>query len=143
MKKIQTLGALSLAAFVGLSTLGASKASAGASYSSPATCTFNLDGSGWCRGTLEAFRASSDSTAYLALYSHHEGSISLGREVWLSFGGNTKVIVVPGTLPDTLLGAFDDAANDTEANIFFTWSDSISSPELESFQVVNDSRLLP
>src|SRR5579871_5992007 len=68
------------------------EARAGASSTMPATCSFNSDGSGYCSGSLRAFRNSTDTTAVLAIQQYADTSANENRYFYLTWAGTTKYI---------------------------------------------------
>jgi hypothetical protein len=129
---------------LGVGVAMAAIAVAGTSFaglSSPrnATCTFNADGSGFCSGTLSAFRKSADPTAQLIL-QNFEGASGVSRYVSLRFAGTSKFAPLAGGLSADTLRAFDQACNAVDANIFIHWN---TSTQTDSIQLFNDSGLIP
>jgi len=122
------------AAACALTTLAGGSASAGLSSPSTATCTFYSDGSGYCSGTLKAFRNSSDSTALLTLQSYaYSGGTS--RYVYLVWQGQTKYVYL-NTSSSAVLAAFDNAVAAVDAQVYVHWN---TSTNIDAIQLWNAS----
>ena len=124
------------AAFTAIPLLiGAGPAHAGASGSRPAFCSFNADKSGYCSGSLNAFRNSPDASAYLILQSYVDSSGGISRYVQASWNGTNKFIPIGGTAMSAL---FDIAATtvNPNANFYVHWN---TSGVADAIQVFNDS----
>lgn len=135
---VRSLFALGLAgiAMVG----GASTVSAGATDSRPASCTFNANGSGSCSGSLKAFRASPNATAYISFYSMVSSNAGPERWAYLQFGTTWKSLQLLSTAPTVLIERFDAVSTAVDGNIYFTWD---TTNKITSIQTLTDSRLLP
>lgn len=112
---------------------------AGVSSPRAATCTFNADGSGFCSGTLTAFRNSSDPTAQLVLQNYQSSSGS-SRYASVRFAGTAKFVPLAAGLSADMLRAFDQACNAVAANVYIHWN---MSTQLDAIQLFNDSGLIP
>src|SRR4249920_2820345 len=98
-------------------------ASAGEAHPRAATCQFYADGSGYCSGTLGAFRSSSDPSAYLILQSYgYSGGVS--RYVIAKFAGTYKYLPFSTSLPYIVLTLFDAAAIAVDSNVYVHWNTS-------------------
>jgi hypothetical protein len=125
------------AAFTAISlVIGAGPAHAGSTSSRPAYCTFNADQSGYCSGSLNAFRNSPDASAYLVLQSYVDSSGAISRYVSATWNGTYKFIPIGGTAMNAL---FDIAATtvNPNANFYIHWN---TSGVGDSIQVFNDSQ---
>jgi hypothetical protein len=113
-------------------------ASAGEAHPRAATCLFYPDGSGYCSGTLSAFRNSSDPSAYMILQSYgYSGGVS--RYVVAKFGGTYKFLPVSASLPESVLKLFDASATAVDSNVYVHWN---TSSQVDTIQLYNDSGLL-
>ena len=113
-------------------------ASAGEAHPRAANCQFYADGAGYCSGTLQAFRNSSDSSAYLILQSYgYSGGVS--RYVVAKFGGTYKFLPISSSLPESVLTLFDAAAIAVDSNVYVHWN---TSSQVDAIQLYNDSGLL-
>ena len=125
------------ASFLSVATI-ALCGSAGQSNPRAATCTFYSDGSGYCSGTLQAFRKSSDATADLTLQSYVY-SAGVSRYVSVTFAGTNKFLPVSSTIPQSAISLFDAAAISVSANVYVHWN---TSSQVDVLQFFNDSGLL-
>jgi len=124
MKALGFRSGLFWAAFTAIPLLiGADPAHAGAAGSQSASCTFNADKSGFCSGSLNAFRNSPDASAYLVLQSYVDSSGGISRYVSATWNGTNKFIPVSGTAMNAL---FDIAATtvNPNANFYIHWNTS-------------------
>ncbi len=123
------LSLMSLVLFV-----GEGNAHAGASSPSVATCALYSDGSGYCSGTLQAFRNSSDASAALALqsYSYNGGT---SRYIYLTWQNTSKYIYL-NTSSSYVTAAFDRAATAVDANFYFHWDTTLN---VDAIQLWNAS----
>jgi hypothetical protein len=112
---------------------------AGVSSPRAATCSFNADGSGYCSGTLSAFRKSPDPTAQLIL-QNYQSSTGTSRYASVRFAGTNKFVPLAPGLSADMLRAFDQACNAVDANVFIHWN---TSTQLDTIQLFNDSGLIP
>ena len=126
---------LALAAVAGVA--GDRSSRAGASASRPASCTFNKDGTGFCSGSLKAFRNSSDSTAQMIL-DNLQTTTGATRRINLTFNGTNKVLSVPPS-PAGLTQTFDMASSNVTAHIYVRWT---AANVVEALQLYNQSGLL-
>jgi len=138
--KYLTISRKTLASVAGL--LGAISialcASAGEAHPRAANCQFYADGAGYCSGTLQAFRSSSDPSAYLILQSYgYSGGVS--RYVVAKFAGTYKYLPVSASLPDSVLALFDASAIAVDSNVYGHWN---TSSQVDTIQFFNDSGLL-
>lgn len=134
MKSVKhQLGILAAAACT-LTILAAGDATAGVSSPSTATCTFYSDGSGYCSGTLRAFRNSSDPTAAIALQKYTSAS-GASRYIYLTWQNQTKYIYL-NTSSSYVIAAFDSAAAAIDANFYFHWN---TSTNVDTIQLWNAS----
>lgn len=112
---------------------------AGVSSPRSATCVFNSDNSGYCSGTLTAFRQSSDPSAQLIL-QNYQSSTGTSRYASVRFAGIYKFVPLAGGLSSDMLRAFDQAANAVSANVYIHWN---TSTQVDTIQLFNDSGLIP
>jgi hypothetical protein len=125
-----------LAAFTAIPlAIGAGPAHAGATSSRSASCAFNADQSGYCSGSLNAFRNSPDATAYLILQSYVDSNGGISRYVQATWNNTLKFISVSGTALNAL---FDMAATtvNPNANFYVHWN---TSGLADAIQIFNDS----
>jgi hypothetical protein len=115
--------------------LSARSADAGNTTPSSAFCVFYADGSGYCNGSLKAFRSSSDPNAELVLQHYVDSTNYENRYLWVSYGGTSKYINFHSTTPK-LTAAFDQAAASVTASLYIHWN---ASNELDTFQLWNAS----
>ena len=113
-------------------------ASAGEAHPRAATCQFYADGAGYCSGTLQAFRSSGDTSAYMILQSYgYSGGVS--RYVVAKFGGTYKFLPISPSVPDSVLTLFDAATVAVDSNVYVHWN---TSSQVDTMQFYNDSGLL-
>jgi len=112
---------------------------AGQADTRSASCGFNADGSGYCSGSLDAFRHSTDATARMVLQNYQSTS-GISRYASVTFGGVNKFVPMSAGAPAALLQAFDQACNNVTANVYIHWN---TSTQIDTIQLFNDSSLLP
>lgn len=112
---------------------------AGVSSPRAATCVFNSDNSGYCSGTLTAFRQSSDPSAQLILQNYQSTS-GVSRYAAVRFAGIYKFVPLAGGVSTDMLHAFDLASNAVSANVYIHWN---TSTQIDAIQIYNDSGLIP
>jgi len=132
--------ALSFALLAAVALAAPVAARAGAPAFRPATCGFYADGSGYCSGTLKAFRQSADTTAQLILQSYFNTGGAVNRYVVVQFAGVFKVLPLPSTTPAQMGAAFDGAATAVDCNIYVHWT---TAGQVDALQLYNDSGLIP
>ena len=114
----------------------ASLAYAGAAAPRSATCSFNADGSGYCSGTLKAFRNSSDPTAQLIIQGYADSTYGQSNYINLYFAGKNKFVrITNATLNDMVMRA----STALDSGFFVAWDKNAIATAI---QLYNDSGLL-
>jgi hypothetical protein len=118
-----------------LLALAPATALAGADYGSPSGGAFNSDGSGWCSGTLNGFRTSSDAGASLVLEEYTSTSGSDGY-IMCRYNGQYKYAPIDYS-STALLNAFSQISTlSHEVHIYVHWD---TDGYVDALQVFNAS----